>query len=65
MIRNRFDELSLTYILSRLMIEEPNYTVTALRGSLFNFVGLPSYTVRSHWWIMGLIRIILMINNLN
>ena len=36
-----FDELSLTYILSKLTIKEPNYMVTTPKGSLFSSDGLP------------------------
>ena len=37
MTRIMFDELSLTYVLSGLMIEESNHTITVLRDSSFSF----------------------------
>ena len=61
----RFDELTLTLILSELTIEEPNHMITTPRGSSFSSVRLSLHTARCHWWIMGSIKIISMIDNSN
>ena len=58
-----FDKFFMTFILSKLTIEELNHTVTAPRDSFFYFIGLPLHTARHHWWIVGPMIIILMVKN--
>ena len=58
-----FDEFFMTSILSELTIEELNHMITTSRGLSFCFVGLSLHAARHHWWIVGTMRIILMVNN--
>ena len=46
-----------------LTIEELNYTTTVPRDSFIQFDEFSLHTARCHWWIIGPIRIILMIDN--
>ena len=65
MICVRSDEFTLTLILSGLMIEEPNHIGSCTKRFIFNFDGLSPHTARYYWWILGSIRIILMIDDSN
>ena len=60
-----FDEFTLTLIQSGLMIEELNHTGSCIERFVINSDGLPPYTTRCHWWILGAIRMILMIDHSN
>ena len=60
-----FDEFILTLIQSGLMIEELNHTGSYTERFIFISDGLPPYTARCHWWILGAIRMILMIDHSN
>ena len=60
-----FDEFTLNLIQSGLMIEELNYTGSCTKRFVFISDGLPPYTARYHWWILRVIRMILMINHSN
>jgi len=60
-----FDEFTLTLIQSGLMIEELNHTDSCTERFAFSSDGLPPYTARCHWWILGAIRMILMIDHSN
>ena len=60
-----FDEFTLTLIQSGLIIEELNHTDSSTKRFIFSSDGLPLYTVRCHWWILGAIRMILMIDHSN
>ena len=58
-----FDEFTLTLIQLGLMIKELNHTGSCTERFIFISDGLPPYTVRCHWWILGAIRMILMIDH--
>ena len=60
-----FDEFTLTLIQSGLMIEELNHIGSCIKRFIFISDRLPSYTARCHWWILGAIRMILMIDHSN
>ena len=60
-----FDEFTLTLIQSGLMIEELNHTGSRTERFIFISDGLPPYTIRYHWWILGVIKMILMIDHSN
>ena len=60
-----FDEFTLSLIQSGLMIEELNHIGSCIERFFFIFDGLPPYTSRCHWWILGAIRMILMIDHYN
>ena len=60
-----FDEFTLTLIWSGLKIEELNHTGSCTKRFAFSSDGLPPYTARCHWWILGAIRMILMIDHSN
>ena len=60
-----FDEFTLTLIQSGLMIEELNHTGSCTKRFIFSSDGLPPHTARCHWWILGAIRMILMIDHSN
>ena len=60
-----FDEFTLTLIQSGLMIEELNHTGSCNERFIFSSDGLPPHTTRYHWWILGAIRMILMIDHSN
>ena len=60
-----FDEFTLTLIQSGLMIEELNHTGSCIERFIFNYDGLPPYTTRCHWWILGVSIMILMIDHSN
>ena len=60
-----FDEFTLILIQSGLMIEELNHTGSCTERFIFISDGLPPYTARCHWWILGAIRMILMIDHSN
>ena len=60
-----FDKFTLTLIQSGLMIEELNHIGSYTERFVFIFDGLSPYTTRCHWWILGAIRMILMIDHSN
>ena len=60
-----FDEFILILIQSELMIEELNHTGSCTERFIFISNGLSPYTARCHWWILGAIRMILMIDHSN
>ena len=65
MIDVGFDEFTLTLIQSGLMIEELNHIGSCTKRFIFSSDGLPPYTATCHWWILGAIRMILMIDHSN
>ena len=60
-----FDEFTLTLIQSKLMIEELNHIDSCTERFIFSSDGLPLHTARCHYWILGAIIMILMIDHSN
>ena len=58
-----FDELSMTSVKSKDLIEGLNHMITIPRGSYFHSTGLPLHTAKCYWWIVGPTSTILMIDD--
>ena len=59
------DEFTLTLIQLGLMIEKLNHIGSCTERFIFSSDGLPPHTARCHWWILGAIRMMLMIDHSN